>query len=129
MLGGKTRTPQTPPGETAPGIPTTAVDEAAVTPGQTGSRPAAFLPESPEKMLGRAVAGMAEGKDPQRLLNVAIAHRDHWGRLEEQRAAAPERFDGRASIYTGETYAQARDRFEAYRVLLVEETRGTHGGC
>jgi hypothetical protein len=77
-------------------------------------------------MLRRAQTAMAEGKDPQVLLRVAIAHRDHWGRLEETRAAAPDKFDGRASIYTGETYAQARDRWEAYRVLLLDELRD---GC
>lgn len=71
---------------------------------------------------------LAEGEDPAVFLRVAIARRDRWARLAE-RVEAGEHLDGRASIYSAETYAEARDRWEAYRLLLVEETRGIHGGC
>lgn len=85
------------------------------------------LPVStPEEMVAQARQGIAGGSDPQVLLAVAIAWRDKWARLvEEQENGAV--LDGRASMYTGETYAEARDRWEAYRVLLVDELRGTHG--
>jgi hypothetical protein len=137
ILGGTPPRTQTPPGGLAVGTaaPSTEVPTAAAADAQSGARPAALpkgspsAPESPESMLARAEQAIAAGKDPQTLIRVAIAHRDHWGRLEEGRAAEPEKFDGRASIYTGETYAQARDRWDAYRLLLVEDLRGTHGGC
>lgn len=89
------------------------------------------VPESPADMLERAQERMARGCDPRRLVSVAIAHRDKWARLVEEwdshgdRAAAL--MDGRASIYSGETYVEARDRWEAYRLLLVEELRGPGG--
>lgn len=84
------------------------------------------VPESPEQMLERAEERIARGCDPQRLVAVAIAWRDKWAQLvEEQEAGAV--LDGRSSIYTGETYAEARDRWEAYRVLLVEVLRGQGG--
>lgn len=91
----------------------------------------ATRPMTPAEMLADARGLIAEGKDPQRLIDVAIAHRDKWARLVEEQGAkegTPQRLDGRASIYTGETYAEARDRWEAYRVLLVEELRAPDGG-
>jgi hypothetical protein len=128
-------TTQTPPGGLAPGATSPEVPTASRV--RSGARPAASLsgtpspsaPETPASMFGRAQNAIAGGKDPQTLIRVAIAHRDHWSRLEEGRAAEPEKFDGRASIYTGETYAEARDRWDAYRLLLLEDLRGTHGGC
>lgn len=84
------------------------------------------LLNTPQAMLTGARFRISEGADPQRLIDVAIAWRDKWARLvEEQEAGAV--LDGRASMYTGETYAEARDRWEAYRVLLVEELRGQDG--
>lgn len=85
-----------------------------------------LAPESPEQMLERAQAHLAGGAAPRRLLDVAIAHRDKWARLVEEENGAV--LDGRASIYTGETYAAARDRWEAYRVLLLQELRAPDGG-
>ncbi len=83
--------------------------------------------ETPEQMLERARAGIATGANPQNLLRVAIQWRDKFALLvEEQEAGA--QLDGRASIYTGETYAEARDRWEAYRALLLEELRAPDGG-
>lgn len=43
----------------------------------------------------------------------------HYSRLAE-RMAAGEALDGRASIYTGETYAEARDRYSELHALIEE---------
>lgn len=86
----------------------------------------ASVPESPADMLERAQERMARGCDPQRLVDVAIARRDKYARLAEEQGAGAV-LDGRSSIYTGETYAEARDRWEAYRVLLVAELGGQGG--
>jgi hypothetical protein len=83
--------------------------------------------ETPAQMLERAQAKIADGVDPQRLIDVAIAHRDDWAALVERQEAG-ELLDGRASIYSGETYAQARDRWEAYLELLVADAANVvHG--
>lgn len=81
---------------------------------------------TPAELMAGAMELIVAGSDPQRLIDVAIAHRDKWARLvEEQEGGAV--LDGRANIYTGETYAEARDRWEAYRALLVEELRAPDG--
>lgn len=132
MLGGtnaKASPPQSPSGGLAPDA---ASAPSAVPSGARPSVPSPDGPPTPEQMLAKARRILADGGDPAVLLRTAIHYRDRWARmLEEQglRAGTPQRLDGRASIYTGETYAQAYDRWEAYRLLLVAETAGTHGGC
>jgi hypothetical protein len=92
------------------------------------SAPAVSVIKTPEGMLALAQVMLADGADPAVLLRVAIAHRDKWARLVERQEAG-EVLDGRASIYSGETYTQARDRWDAYRVLLLAEVgNATHGG-
>ena len=86
-----------------------------------------FLPDTPQKMLERAEVHLGEGAEPQHLIDVAAAHEEKWARLVEQQKAGVQ-LDGRASIYTGETYAQARDRWAAYRGLLLDHLRGPDGG-
>lgn len=82
--------------------------------------------ESPEQMFQRALVGLDTGRDPQVLLDVAIVHIEKWGRLaEDVEAGVP--LDGRANIYTGETYLEARVRWEAYRDLLLDHLRGPDG--
>ena len=82
--------------------------------------------ETPEQMFARAKVGLDGGRDPQQLLDVAIVHIEKWGRLaEDVEAGVP--LDGRANIYTGETYAEARDRWERYRDLLLDHLRGPDG--
>lgn len=85
------------------------------------------VPLTPGQMFDQAVTLIENGKDPEVLLDVAIKYRDKWARLAEQ-VEAGEHLDGRASIYTGETYAEAADRWECYRRQLIEHMRGTHGG-
>lgn len=86
-----------------------------------------LLVETPRQMLVRAERSLQRGADPQALLDVAVQYVEKWGRLAEQ-VEAGEQLDGRASIYTGETYAQARDRWDAYRALLVDHLRSPDGG-
>src|SRR5690348_1406746 len=54
----------------------------------------------------------------------ATSWRDFWGNLADQWIAygdeAPRKMDGRASIYTGETYGEAHDRWSEYRATLVQ---------
>lgn len=92
----------------------------------------ASVPESPADMLERAVERIERGHDSQRLVDVAIAHRDKWARLAEEwdshGEAAPLVMDGRASIYTGETYAAARDRWQGYLDLLNDHLAGVERG-
>ena len=47
-------------------------------------------------------------------------------RLEEEQASGLPR-DGRSNIYTGETYSEARLRWEGYRDLLLDHLRGPGG--
>jgi hypothetical protein len=82
--------------------------------------------ETPEQMFARALVGLDGGRDPQQLLDVADQHIDKWGRLAEDVAEGLPR-DGRSNIYTGETYAEARDRWERYRDLLLDHLRGPDG--
>lgn len=90
------------------------------------------VPRTPQQMLQRAVRGIETGKDPQRYVDVANAWVEKWARLAEEWDShgdrAAERMDGRASIYTGETYAEARDRWRAYLDLLNAHLRGVEGG-
>lgn len=85
-------------------------------------------PETPQAMLERARSDyLGTGTaSAQVLIDVAVSHRDKWTRLAE-RVEAGEVLDGRASIYSGETYAEARDRWEAYRALLVDDARSLEG--
>lgn len=85
-------------------------------------------PLTPEQMFVTAKALIAGGTDPAQLIDASIQWRDKWAALAE-RVEAGENLDGRASIYTGETYAEAATRWEAYRRRLIEHIRGTHGGC
>lgn len=83
--------------------------------------------ETPAEMLERALVNLEQGADPDRLLRVAVVWEEKWARLvEEQEAGA--QLDGRASIYTGETYAEARDRGASYRGHLLDHLRGVDGG-
>lgn len=82
---------------------------------------------SPAAMLAGAIERLEAGQSPQRLLDVAAQHVEKWGRLVERQEAG-ERLDGRASIYTGETYAERRDRWAAYRDLLVDHLQNADGG-
>lgn len=84
-------------------------------------------PLSPEQMLAQAKPLLRKGAEPERMLQVAGRWVEKWARLAE-RVENGEHLDGRSSIYTGETYAEARDRWIAYRELLLEELRGSHGG-
>lgn len=86
-----------------------------------------LVPETPEQMLARALAVLEGTTTPEALLAVAARHIEKWGRLVEEQEAGAD-LDGRASIYTGETYEQARDRWDAYRRLLVDHLRGPDGG-
>lgn len=88
---------------------------------------ASTSPLSPEQMLAQAKPLLRKGSEPQRMVEVATKWRDKWARLAEA-VEGGEQLDGRSCIYTGETYAQARDRWDAYRQLLLEELRGSHGG-
>lgn len=67
-------------------------------------------------MLDRVPAGVP--------LNRLVAVADHyvtkWAALAAEQAATG-KLDGRASIYTGESYAQARDRWTEYRAALVDD--------
>lgn len=85
-------------------------------------------PEAPEQMLQRALDDYLDAGrcDVQRLIDVAVAYREKWSSYADQ-VEAGERLDGRASIYTGETYAEAAQRWETYRALLVEHARGAMG--
>lgn len=82
------------------------------------------VPRTPQQMLQRALLGIGEGKDPQRYVDVAIAWVEKWARLAEEWDSHGDRasqlMDGRASIYTGETYAEARGRWQAYLHLLTD---------
>lgn len=139
MLGGApSKASQTPSGGVSQAGSLAETASSAAAPGQPAPRPTApsvppaSAPSTPEAMLVKARKILADGGDPGVLLRTAIHYRDRWARMVEEhdaKAGTPQRLDGRASIYTGETYAEARDRWEAYRLLLVEETRGTHGGC
>lgn len=84
--------------------------------------------EQPEAMLQRAIDEYLDtGRcGVQQLIDVAVSYRDKWAELAA-RVEAGEYLDGRASIYTGETYAEARDRWEHYRQLLVDHVRGVAG--
>lgn len=84
-------------------------------------------PTPATELLAGALVKIEQGVDPQRLVDVAIAHRDKWAELAE-RVAAGERLDGRASIYTDESYAQARDRWAAYLDLLTGHLAAVEGG-
>lgn len=85
-----------------------------------------------EQMLTRAVEQIAQGVDPQRLVDVGLAWHEKWARLAEEWDShgdrAPLLMDGRASIYTGETYAEARDRWQAYLDLLSDHLRQVEHG-
>lgn len=73
-------------------------------------------PEAPEEMLLRS---RATGAATSVLIAVANRWIEKWSELAA-RVDAGELLDGRASIYTGETYAEARDRWTAYRELLLQ---------
>lgn len=72
-------------------------------------------PPSPDDMLARALATPAA--TPERLLGVAEVWIGRWSALADEHAAGAH-LDGRADIYSGETYAEARDRWTTYRDLL-----------
>lgn len=61
---------------------------------------------TPQQMLERALAELRTGASPEQLLATAARWIDKWARLAEL-VEAGEVLDGRASIYSGETYAQA----------------------
>ena len=90
------------------------------------------VPRTPGQMLAHAVAQIEGGADPQRLVGAGIAWHEKWARLAEEWDGhgdrAPQLMDGRASIYTGETYAEARDRWQAYLDLLHDHLRSVEGG-
>lgn len=89
---------------------------------------ATAAPRTPEAMLALTLARLQAGTaDPQHALTVAGLWVEKWGRLVE-REAAGEKLDGRASIYTGETYAEAHARWDTYRGLLVDHLRSPDGG-
>lgn len=77
-------------------------------------------PESVEEMLARADAETT--CDVSVLIEVADRWIAKWSDLAD-REEAGEFLDGRASIYTGETYAQARDRWQEYRDRLAVRAR------
>lgn len=86
-----------------------------------------LVPRTPEEMLRRAVLHLEDGGTPQSLLDTASKWIEKWAELAA-RVENGEHLDGRSSIYTGETYAQARDRWATYRGLLLDHLRGTDGG-
>lgn len=86
-----------------------------------------LTPPTPEKMLERALVVLEGTVTPDALLRTASDWIAKWSRLVEEQESGIE-LDGRASIYTGETYAQARDRWAAYRGLLLDHLRGPDGG-
>lgn len=92
------------------------------------SIPEPSRPEQPEAMLQRALDEYLDtGRcDVQRLIDVAVSYREKWSQFAD-RVDAGEHLDGRASIYTGETYAEAAQRWETYRSLLVDHARGVTG--
>lgn len=86
-----------------------------------------LVPETPEKMLERALVVLEGSVSPEALLRVADQHIEKWARLVEEQASGVE-LDGRANIYTDETYAEALARWNAYRGLLIDHLRGPDGG-
>lgn len=85
------------------------------------------VPWTSAQMLARAVEQIEEGSDPQTLVDAAIAWREKWARLVEEQESGVQ-LDGRASIYTGETYTQARHRWAAYLELLTDHLSGVENG-
>jgi hypothetical protein len=84
-------------------------------------------PETPEQMLARALVVLEGSVTPEAMLRTAGQWIAKWSRLVEEQESGVE-LDGRANIYTGETYAEARDRWIAYRGLLLDHLRGPDGG-
>lgn len=72
-------------------------------------------PPTPEWML-------AEARTVDKPVEHLVAVADHWiakwTDLADQVAAGAD-LDGRTNIYTGETYAEGRDRWTTYRGLLL----------
>lgn len=76
--------------------------------------------ETVPAMLARAEE---TGAPTDLLVRVAEAYIAKMGQAAAE-VEAGAHLDGRASIYTGETYAQARDRWTAYRDALLASVDG-----